>query len=240
LGYLFFDTGVLYRAVTLLALRSGVDSQDASGLAALTDAHVIDVEPRPSSDTGYAVLIDGRDATRELRLPEVAGMVSPVSAHGEVRAAVLPPQRRIADRGNVVMVGRDIGTVVLPGADLKIFLDASAEARARRRFRERLAWGEQTAYSAVLETVRSRDAIDAGRAVAPLRAAPDAVIVNTDECDLPGVVDHLATLAGRWPDDLTTRGGESPCLPRGGGLASSSPVGGSRPAKPGGARVRPA
>ena len=211
LGYLVFDTGVLYRAATLLSLRHGVSNDDAGALAQVIEEHTIDVVARPGSETGYAVLIDGADVSEAIRSPQVASSVSPVSAHAEVRHALMPPQRRIAARGRVVMVGRDIGTVILPDADLKIYLDASAEARARRRFRERLSRGEPADFEEILETVQARDAVDAGRAVAPLRAAADAVVVNTDDCDLDGVVEHILALVDRWPDRLTTGGGRAPC-----------------------------
>ena len=109
------------------------------------------------------------------------------------------------------MLGRDIGTVVLPDADLKIFLDASAEARARRRFRERLSKGEAANFEAVLGRIRNRDEIDRNRDTAPLKPADDAVIVNTDRCDIEGVTEHLFSLVSRWPDPLTTDGGVAPC-----------------------------
>ncbi|MFN2114872.1 MAG: (d)CMP kinase [Anaerolineae bacterium] len=211
LGYLMFDTGALYRALTLIAARNGVGAGDEPGLVRLIAEHQIDVAPRTETELGYAVLVDGEDVTAELRSPAVTAAVSPVSAHEGVRDAMLPPQRQIAERGSVVMVGRDIGTVVLPDADLKIYLDASVEARARRRFRERIAGGAAERYDDVRRSVAARDEIDSSRDVAPLRAAADSVVVDTDACDLDGVVRHLAGLVDRWPDDLTTGGGESPC-----------------------------
>jgi len=211
LGYLFFDTGVLYRALTLLALRSGVNVTDGPGLAALAAAHPANVRPRPEQDPGYAVLADGEDVTLAIRVAAVDRAVSPVSAQPEVRAALLADQRRIAAQGPAVMVGRDIGTVVLPDAALKVYLDASAAARAQRRHAELLARGVAADYEAVLADMRARDAYDAGRRAAPLACAPDAVVVNTDACDLDGVVAHLLALVARWPDELTTRGGAAPC-----------------------------
>ena len=210
LGYLFLDTGLLYRALTLLALEAGVDPRDGPALAALAAGRGMEVAAAPGSTTA-SVTVDGRDVTARLHTPGVDGAVSAVSAHGAVRDALLAHQRRPAERGRVVMVGRDIGTVVLPSADLKIYLDASAEERARRRFRQRLARGEPAEYAAVLAAVRHRDALDSGRALAPLAAASDAVVVDTDDCELPATVEHVLALVRRWPDELTTAGGRAPC-----------------------------
>lgn len=227
LGFLCFDTGLLYRALTVLALREGIAPGDASRLAELVRARPIGVEPRPASRLGCAVSAGGADLTDDLHRPEVDAAVSEVSRHGEVRDALLSAQRRVAatSAAGVVMLGRDIGTVVLPDADLKVYLDASAPARARRRFRERLARGEPAVYAEVFAGTLARDARDAGRAIAPLAAAPDAVVVDTDRCDARAVVDHLAALAARWPDALTTGGGDAPCRPpgAGGGLRSAAP-----------------
>ena len=142
LGYLFFDTGVMYRAVTWIALQRGVDVRDEAAVTRLAEETPMDVAPASKSD-GRAcdVLVEGRDITWETRRPEVDANVSIVSAYAGVRRALSAQQRRIGQRGRVVMVGRDIGTVVLPEADLKIYLDASAEERARRRFDEIVAQG---------------------------------------------------------------------------------------------------
>ncbi len=181
LGYLYFDTGVMYRAVTWAALQRGIAMEDADKLTELAANLDIDVRP-PSADDGraYDVLVNGQDVTWAIRSPEVDKWVSVVAAHPGVRAALTEKQRAIGRRGKVVMVGRDIGTVVMPDADLKIYLDASAEERARRRYRERLARGEKADYAQILEAVRARDRLDKGRAVAPLRAAEDAVVINSD------------------------------------------------------------
>lgn len=210
LGYLYLDTGVLYRALTWLALRDGVAPEDGPGLAALAHGHRLDVQAAGTA-LGYAVRVDDVDVTQALRTPEVDGAVSPVSGHAEVRDALMAAQRRVAWQGPVVMVGRDIGTVVLPDADLKIYLDASSEARAVRRYREKVAAGEAADLEVERVRMRRRDALDTGRSVAPLAVAHDAVVVNTDRCDEPAVVEHLLALAGRWPDPLTTNGGLAPC-----------------------------
>lgn len=182
LGYLFFDTGVMYRAVTWIALQRGVDMRDEAEVTRLAEETPMDVAPASKSD-GRAcdVLVEGRDITWETRRPEVDANVSIVSAYAGVRRALSAQQRRIGQRGRVVMVGRDIGTVVLPEANLKIYLDASAEERARRRFDEIVARGEQANYDEILSKVRMRDEIDSTRAVAPLRPADDAVILDSDK-----------------------------------------------------------
>lgn len=182
LGYLFFDTGVMYRAVTWIALQRGVDMRDETEVTRLAEETSMDVAPASKSD-GRAcdVLLEGRDITWETRRPEVDANVSIVSAYAGVRRALSAQQRRIGQRGRVVMVGRDIGTVVLPEANLKIYLDASAEERARRRFDEIVARGEQADFNEILSKVRMRDKIDSTRAVAPLRPADDAVILDSDK-----------------------------------------------------------
>lgn len=182
LGYLYFDTGVMYRAVTWLALNRQVDLQDETAVTALADQVPIDVQP-PSQPDGRAcdVIIEGQDITWDTRKPEVDANVSVVSAYAGVRSALSAQQRRIGLRGKVVMVGRDIGTVVLPEADLKIYLDASAEERARRRYDEILGRGGSADYDEILSKVIERDRIDSTRAVAPLRPADDAVLLDSDK-----------------------------------------------------------
>jgi len=182
LGYLFFDTGVMYRAVTWGALQRGLEITDEAAVTNLAETAQIDVRS-PSKDDGRAcdVLLDGVDITWETRRPDVEANVSPVSAYRDVRRALASQQRRIGLRGHVIMVGRDIGTVVLPEADLKIYLDASAEERARRRYKEILQRSEQADYKQVLAGVRMRDEIDSTRAFSPLRAAQDAVIIDSDK-----------------------------------------------------------
>ena len=182
LGYLFFDTGVMYRAVTWIALQRGVDVSDEPAVTRLAVEIPIDVAPVSKMD-GRAcdVLIEGVDITWEVRRPEVDANVSVVSAYPGVRQALSQQQRRIGQRGRVVMVGRDIGTVVLPEADLKIYLDASARERARRRYKEIIARGEPADFKEILSKVRARDQIDSTRAVAPLRPAEDAIIIDSDK-----------------------------------------------------------
>jgi len=195
LGYLFFDTGVMYRAVTWLTLQRGIDVNDEKSVTALAVDSVIDVRS-PSVADGRAcdVLVDGVDATWEIRRPEIDANVSVVSAYRGVRAALAAQQRRIGLRGAVVMVGRDIGTVVLPEADLKIYLDASAEERARRRYQEILQRKEKADYDEILAGVRKRDRIDSTRAHSPLKVAPDAVIVDSEDMNIDQVFAKVEAL----------------------------------------------
>ncbi len=199
LGYLYFDTGVMYRAVTWVALERGIAIEDEAAVTVLAEGLSIQVL-RPTVDDGrqYTVLADGRDVTWEIRRPEVDRSVSPVSAYPGVRAALTVQQRRIGRQGNVVMVGRDIGTVVLPDADLKIYLDATVDERARRRYREILARGEEADYDTVLESVRRRDRIDSGRALAPLRPADGAVIIDTTPFRIDQVLEQVLALVNGW------------------------------------------
>jgi cytidylate kinase len=195
LGYLFFDTGVMYRAVTWLALKLDMDLGDEPKITALAEQTQIEVAPASKSD-GRAcdVLIAGEDITWETRLPEVDANVSVVSAYRGVRAALSQQQRRIGQRGRVVMVGRDIGTVVLPEADLKIYLDATAEERAKRRTNEITARGGTADYNEILAKVIERDRIDSTRDVAPLKAAADAFVLDSEKLNAEEVFQHVMTL----------------------------------------------
>lgn len=195
IGALLFDTGALYRAVSLLALRAKVSPGDAQALSGI--AHRAHIHIRPASVRDgrlFDVLVDDEDVTWAVREPQVGEIVSRVSEHPEVRDALLPLQRKIAASGPVVMVGRDIGSVVVPDAGLKIFLDASLEERATRRFRESRARGMDLTYGEVLQETRQRDTTDSSRDTAPLRAAPDAVRVETDTLEIDEVVDLIDRL----------------------------------------------
>jgi cytidylate kinase len=176
-GYRFCDTGLLYRAITWLAVRRGLGEDDAAGLVRLVD----EVELVPDATGRLAhVSVDGVDATAEVHGPDVDARVSDISRVPELRAALLARQRDLVGDGAIVMAGRDIGTVVLPDADLKIFLDASAEERARRRAMERGFAPDGPEAAEILAALRTRDEIDTTRAVAPLRPAPDAHHIRTD------------------------------------------------------------
>lgn len=189
LHYLYFDTGVMYRAVALEALNRFCGVDDEAQVGALAEEMQIDVST-PSKQDGRKcdVLVEGRDVTWEIRSKEVNAVVSVVSAYPAVRSAMTALQRKIGLRGQVVMVGRDIGTVVLPDADLKIYLDASLEERAVRRYKEEISRGIAVNYDAILESLRTRDQIDSTRSIAPLKPADDAIIINTDHLSIDEVL----------------------------------------------------
>ena len=195
LGYLFFDTGVMYRAITWIALQRDLNLRDEALITELAQKAQIDIRP-PSMADGRAcdVIIGDKDVTWDMRDGEVDANVSVVSAYAGVRKALSEQQRRIGMRGRIVMVGRDIGTVVLPEADLKIYLDASAEERAKRRFDEIIARGEKADYDEILRKVIERDHIDSTRAVAPLRPADDAIIIDSDKMNAAQVVARVMEL----------------------------------------------
>jgi len=195
LGYLFFDTGVMYRAVTWIALDHDIEIGNEEAVTALAESSPIDVVPASKSDGRTCdVLVAGRDITWETRLPDVDANVSIVSAYRGVRTVLSKKQRLIGQRGKIVMVGRDIGTVVLPDADLKIYLDASAEKRARRRFNEMTERGANVKFDDILARVIERDHIDSTRDVAPLKAAEDAVVVDSNKLDVEEVFKQVLNL----------------------------------------------
>ena len=195
LGYLFFDTGVMYRAITWLALQRGIDVRDEDAVTTLAENTQVDVAPASKSD-GRAcdVLVDGRDITWETRRRKVEANVSIVAAYPGVRNALSQQQRRIGRRGKIVMVGRDIGTVVLPEADLKIYLIASAEERARRRYDEIVARNGKADYDEILAKAMQRDYIDSTRDVAPLKAADDAIVLDSDKLTADEVFEQVLAL----------------------------------------------
>ena len=196
LGFLYFDTGVMYRAVSLAALRAAISPDDADALTALAHRLLIEVLP-PSVDDGrqYTIRLDGEDVTWALRSVKVESRVSAVARHAGVREEMVRQQRRIAAPGRIVMVGRDIGTVVLPDADAKIYLVASPEERARRRHAELVAQGDASAnYETVLADVRARDAQDQSRTVSPLRPADDAHIFDSTEISVQETVERILHL----------------------------------------------
>jgi CMP/dCMP kinase len=200
-GYLFFDTGVMYRAVTWLALEKGISTKDEPAVSRLAHDVQIDVMP-PSIADGreYDVLADGIDVTWKIRNSQVDKKVSKVSAYPDVRKALTEQQRRIGLRGKVIMVGRDIGTVVLPEADLKVYLDASVMERAKRRYQQRIDRGGKADFEKILKALKKRDRKDSTREIAPLRPAEDAVIINTDELTIDEVVARIEELAGGTQD----------------------------------------
>lgn len=195
LGYLYFDTGVMYRAVTWAALQKEIPVEDEQAVTELARHLHIDVVP-PTADDGrqYTVLADGEDVTWSIRSPEVDANVSLVSTYRGVREALVAQQRRIAGSGRIVMVGRDIGSVVLPDADLKIYLDATVEERARRRWKELRARGERPRYRKVLAMMRRRDQIDSSRELAPLCVPHGAKVVDTTHLSADQVLQEVVRL----------------------------------------------
>jgi len=195
LNYLYFDTGVMYRAVTWIVIQRGVAFDDEETITYLAENIPIDVQPATVADgRDYDVLVEHQDITWGIRQPDVEANVSVVSAYPGVRKALSAQQRRVGLRGQVVMVGRDIGTVVLPEAELKIYLDASVEERARRRYEERVVRGNHVSYEVILEAMRKRDQIDSTREVAPLQAAADAVVIDSDGKTIEDVLAEIKAL----------------------------------------------
>lgn len=192
LGAHYLDTGAMYRIVTLAVLRAAIDPADADAVGKLVADVALSVGCDPDGDRCY---LAGEDVSTEIRGDDVTGAVSAVSSVPAVRTRLVELQRRLAaGAGSVVVEGRDIGTVVLPDAPVKIFLTASAETRARRRNDQNVAAGLPDEYDSVLADVRRRDHLDSTRAVSPLRAADDAVVVDTGAMTEAEVVGHLLEL----------------------------------------------
>ncbi|HEY0393723.1 MAG TPA: (d)CMP kinase [Candidatus Elarobacter sp.] len=190
-GHLYLDTGAMYRAVAYLALRNGVDLDNEPALVAMLGNHTIAIVADPAKSAGYRVLIDGRDTGQKLFNPDVASAVSSVAALPAIRAELVARQRAIAAQGPVVMAGRDIGTVVLPDARHKFFLTASVEERARRRRAEFLERGLDVPFDTVREQIAQRDRLDSTRAVSPLRAADDALTIDSTDLQPADVVARM-------------------------------------------------
>jgi CMP/dCMP kinase len=190
IGATFVDTGLMYRALTLAAVERGIDVDDAGRLGALaTEVHIEVERPRPEhGDRRETVRLEGRDVTVDVREPRIDRAVSAVSRHAEVRDAMLGVQREAAERGDTVMVGRDIGTVVLPDATLKVYLSASPQVRAARRAAE---MGAPDRVEAYLVEIERRDAADSGRSIAPLRQADDALVLDTGTLGVEACVDAI-------------------------------------------------
>ncbi|MGW5054722.1 (d)CMP kinase [Actinokineospora sp. NPDC004072] len=195
LGAAYLDTGAMYRAITLAVLRAGVDPADAAAVLRVAEAADLGI----GAAVDAPVLLDGDDVSAEIRGPEVTLAVSAVSAVPKVRERLVALQRRMisearARRGGIVVEGRDIGTVVAPDAALKVFLTASADARAQRRAMQDSAAGREVTVDATLADVERRDRLDSTRAVSPMRPAHDAVEVDTTDLDIDGVLDRLVEL----------------------------------------------
>jgi cytidylate kinase len=194
LGYAFFDTGMMYRAFTWKVLKSGISPEDEQKICRLANTTKFDFAPMKSG-WYLSPLIDDKDVSSKLLCPEIEEWVSLTSKIAGVRQVLVLKQRKLAQRGKVVMAGRDIGTVVLPWAELKIFLTASTEERARRRYKELLERGENTSLEIVLADLKKRDEIDIRRTISPLKPAEDAIIIDTNNFGLEQVIDKTYALA---------------------------------------------
>lgn len=192
LGYTLVDTGALYRGIALAARDRGISWDDEAAISALS--HEIDLGFVSQADGTPRLLINGRDRADEIRSSEISAGASQVSAYPGVRRALLGIQRELGREGAVVLEGRDIGTVVFPDAEVKLFLTASAEERARRRVQDLQQRGMPADYDEILAQIRARDEADSTRAIAPLRPAEDAVILDSTRLDLEAVVQHVLEL----------------------------------------------
>ncbi len=193
LGYRFLDTGMMYRAATVAVIDANAPIDDQAAITCVAEKLRFDVEEQ--EDGKESILINGQDVTSRLLDREIDRNVSSVSAIPRIREIMVREQRRIAREGRMVMIGRDIGTVVLPDAELKVFLTATPETRAQRRYRDFTLRAIKVAYSEVLAEIRRRDELDSSRQASPLRPADDAEVINTDDMTLEQVVDHLKALA---------------------------------------------
>ncbi len=195
LHYAYLDTGVMYRAVTLAVLQKGIDVNDEAAVTKVAELMDLNVT-RPSIDDGRSndIIMDGEDITWSIRTPDVERNVSKVSTYLGVRKAMTEQQRKIGKRGNIVMVGRDIGTVVMPDAEIKLYLDASTEERAKRRTLELLERGKQVTFNDILNDMIRRDKIDSSRKIAPLRPAEDALIINSSQMNAEEVYLYILKL----------------------------------------------
>ena len=186
MGYYYVDTGAIYRTVAYFLDLLGISPKDADGVARYLDELTVEIEY--DEEGKQHMLMNGMDVTDDIRTPDISQKASLVSAHAIVRDMLLDMQRDVAKKHNVIMDGRDIGTVVLPRATVKIFLTASAEVRAQRRTDEMLAKGQKANFQQVLKDIQQRDYQDTHREIAPLKRAKDAVLLDTSELDIDGVI----------------------------------------------------
>ena len=194
LGYHYVDTGAIYRTVAYFLDLWGVSPKDVDGVQRYIDELTVNIE---YDETGKQhMIMNGMDVTDEIRTPDISQKASLVSAHKVVRDVLLDMQRDVARKHNVIMDGRDIGTVVLPKATVKIFLTASAEVRAKRRTDELIAKGQKADYAQTLKEIQQRDYQDSHREIAPLKQAHDAVLLDTSELDIEGVLAAMKKIIG--------------------------------------------
>lgn len=205
LGYIYTDTGAMYRSITYLAVKHQVAFDDEAGLVALIEKYPITFSQTTS---GQAVFCDGEEVTQAIRNNEVTHNVSEVSAHEEVRKRLVAQQQKIAEAGGVVMDGRDIGTQVLPNAEVKIFLVASVDERAERRYKENIAKGIATDLATLKEEIKQRDYLDSHREVSPLKQAADATLIDTTGMSIQDVVAAIETIVAATLKDDSVRKAE--------------------------------
>ncbi|MDT2810845.1 (d)CMP kinase [Enterococcus asini] len=205
LGYIYTDTGAMYRSITYLAVKHQVAFDDEAGLVVLIEKYPITFS---QTTGGQAVFCDGEEVTQAIRNNEVTHNVSEVSAHEEVRKRLVAQQQKIAEAGGVVMDGRDIGTQVLPNAEVKIFLVASVDERAERRYKENIAKGIATDLATLKEEIKQRDYLDSHREVSPLKQAADATLIDTTGMSIQDVVAAIETIVAATLKDDSVRKAE--------------------------------
>ncbi len=198
LGYTYIDTGAMYRAVTLAALQQKADLTNQTSIEEL--ASTLSIEFIRNDDGSLKTLLQGQDVSTDIRRPEVTANVSLVSSYGGVRQAMVALQRQMSSKGGVVLDGRDIGTVVFPNADLKIFMVAGIDARAQRRQQELAVLGEEVSVAEVAVDLERRDSLDSGRDVSPLRKAEDAVEIDTSGLSIEGQVEKVIAFVAQIQD----------------------------------------
>lgn len=191
LGYLYIDTGAMYRAVALACMRQNIPWQEEAACTAVAESCQIELRPFPQGGNGSTIFLDGEDVSVAIRTPAVAQGASQVSAIAGVRKVLVEKQRQLAKNGNVVMDGRDIGTVVLPQADCKIFMTASLPCRAKRRYLEMVAKGERVSLAEVTAEMEQRDYRDSHRSCSPLKQAEDAIYIDSTDLSLDEVMVQL-------------------------------------------------
>ena len=195
LGYYYVDTGAIYRTVAYFMDLLGISPKDVDGVERYIDELTIEIEY--DADGVQHMIMNGMDVSGDIRTQDISQKASLVSAHAVVREVLLDMQRNVAKKHNVIMDGRDIGTVVLPKADVKIFLTAAAEVRAKRRYDELIAKGQKADLNTILKEIQQRDYQDSHREIAPLKQAKDAVLVDTSELDIEGVVAVIREIVGK-------------------------------------------
>ena len=201
LGFLYLDSGAMYRALTWAAVQNGIDLGDREAVAALASQVMIEISENDGIQT---ILLDGRNITNEIRLPEITAKIAPVAANPLVRHALVRKQRQLAENGSLVAEGRDMGTVVFPDADIKIYMDAPVQVRALRRQQELAAKGIQADLGRIAEDIRQRDETDSSRMHSPLRVPKDAIRIDTGACSIEEQINMVVDLVHKYKDSACT------------------------------------